>query len=54
MASFYCRQKLEPILAKELSEVKEPYREFSFSTQIWIPKNWKISERQDDGSYMVG
>jgi hypothetical protein len=39
------------VLAKELSKVKEPCREFEFPTTIWMPRNWKISEKQPDGLY---
>ncbi|XP_005097291.1 uncharacterized protein LOC101859401 [Aplysia californica] len=33
----------EAVLRKELGRVKIPTREFTFSTRIWLPKNWVIT-----------
>ena len=41
------------MLASELRDVKVPTFEFNFDYIIWLPKNWKISKKQSDNSWMT-
>ncbi|XP_041363220.1 uncharacterized protein LOC121378908 [Gigantopelta aegis] len=42
----------DAVLHQELSKVKKPTRTFSFSTRIWLPRNW-IIRRQSYGDVEV-
>jgi len=39
------RRDREPRLKVELESVQEPAKTFTFSTDIWLPKNWIIEEQ---------
>ncbi|RUS83688.1 hypothetical protein EGW08_008536, partial [Elysia chlorotica] len=39
----------EAILSKELARVKIPTREFTFSSKIWLPRNWIVHRIDQSG-----